>query len=152
MLVTQHKHYSLRLHTDSIKIQKYLLIWRVAYLFIDIGWRTKFTGSCYCHWRKSRFSSSSRVGIDMMEVKEFVALAHCNIHVEKHVNRSYWVWSVLLLVMFLYFTDSTMCTLEQSEIKCSGEEYTRAASGEVTWESNLYGLESLAMGPYQWYF
>lgn len=53
--------------------------------------------------------------------------------------------------MFLHFTDSTVCVLDQSEIKCSGEEYMRAASGEVTWESNSYGLESLAIGPYQWY-
>lgn len=57
-----------------------------------------------------------------MEVNEFVALAHCKMHVEKHVNRSYWACNVLLLVMFLHFTDSTVFILEQSEIKYSGEK------------------------------
>lgn len=67
----------------------------------------------------------------MTEVKEFVALAHCKIHVEKHVNKSYWARNIPLLVMFLHFTDCTLCILEQSETKCSGKEYMIAASGEV---------------------
>lgn len=69
----------------------------------------------------------------MTEVKEFVALAHCKARVEKHENRSCWARNFPLLVMFLHFTDSTVCGLEQSETKCSGEKYMRAAGGgEVT--------------------
>lgn len=63
----------------------------------------------------------------MMEVKEFVALAHCKIH----VNKSYWAQNVPLLMLFLHFIDSTVCILEQPETKCSGEEYMITASGEV---------------------
>lgn len=49
------------------------------------------------------------------------------------MNGSCWVWNVLLLVVFLHFTDSTVCVFEQSETERSGEEYMRVASSEIMW-------------------